>query len=391
MGKDLKGKELGTGLSQRKDGRYQARFTGMNGKRCEKNFAKITEARNWLSESKHNDGLLCNCNMTVDEWYNFWIKNYKEGIVTDNTKKGYVGRYKNNIKKMIGNMSLTDVKQIHCQQILNKMVDDGYSSGTIKLTRVTLYSLFKCAVANGYIIRNPAENLKLKKTVLNYNENEKRVLTREEQKIFLQYAKKTRHYNAFALVLETGLRCGELGALQWSDIDMKKGFLYVNKTLIRNSENGELYFGSPKSISSRRKIPLTESAKKLLRDQRKNQILLKNKRKNYIAEWDNLIFTTKNGRPLEVSNFKDAIDRIVNNINADRKANVGNGKHEVFKHLHMHSLRHTFATRCIEKGVQPKILQKMLGHSSIQITMDLYVHTTDEHLIDELEKMNMVI
>ena len=84
MGKDLKGKELGVGLNQRKDGRYQARFTKKDGKRAEKNFDKITEAREWLSKEKYLDNILSNNNMTVDEWYNYWIENYKEGIVKDN-------------------------------------------------------------------------------------------------------------------------------------------------------------------------------------------------------------------------------------------------------------------------------------------------------------------
>ena len=97
---------LYTSLNQRKDGRYQARFTSVNGKRKEKNFDKITEARNWLTEAKYKDSLLNNCNMTVDEWFDFWLNNYKEGIVANNTKKNYSNRYKNNIKEYIGNIQM---------------------------------------------------------------------------------------------------------------------------------------------------------------------------------------------------------------------------------------------------------------------------------------------
>ena len=104
MGKDLKGKELGVGLNQRKDGRYQARFTKKDGKRAEKNFDKITEAREWLSKEKYLDNILSNNNMTVDEWYNYWIENYKEGIVKDNTTNNYKDRYKYIIKNAIGDI-----------------------------------------------------------------------------------------------------------------------------------------------------------------------------------------------------------------------------------------------------------------------------------------------
>ena len=83
--------------------------------------------------------------------------------------------------------------------------------------------------------------------------------------------------------------------------------------------------------------------------------------------------------------------RIVKNINFDRQYNGENGEYEEFKHCYMHSLRHTFATRCIENGMQPKTLQKILGHSTINTTMNLYVHVTDEQLFSEIEKMNVAL
>lgn len=392
MGKDLKGKELGVGLNQRKDGRYQARFTDTNGKRCEKNFTKITDARNWLSESKYKSNLLNSCNMTVDEWFGFWINNYKEGIVADNTKRNYYCRYKYNIQKAIGNMSLTDVKQIHCQKILNKMFDDGkYSYGTIDLTMITLHAIFKGAVENGYINKNPADNLKLRRKDMDDDENNRRVLSRLEQKDFIEYAKRSIYYNAFILVLETGLRCGEVGGLQWSDIDMNKGYLYVKRTLLQDSKKGGFYFGSPKSKSSKRKIPLTNEAKEALINQQKLQYKLRLQSDEWHNEWDGLVFTTINGNPVGASTFRITMIRIVKNINKDREADALGGEYKTFEHCYMHSLRHTFATRCIEKGVQPKTLQKILGHSSIQVTMDLYVHVTEEHMDNELQKMNVAI
>ena len=111
MGKDLKGKELGVGLSQRKDGRYQARFTTPSNKRIEKNFNRLVDARNWLSEEKYKSKLINDCNITVDEWYNIWITTYKEGIVADNTTKNYKDRYRYNIKKKIGDIPLNNVNK----------------------------------------------------------------------------------------------------------------------------------------------------------------------------------------------------------------------------------------------------------------------------------------
>ena len=259
MGKDLKGKELGVGLSQRKDGRYQARLTKRNGQRAEKNFLKIAEARSWLSEQKHLDNMVSSGDMTVDEWYNYWIDNYKDGIVKENTVRNYRSRYMYNIKKEIGQMKLQDVRQMHCQMILNKMFDSGkYSNGTMELAQITLHAIFKGAVENEYILKNPAEGIKCK--YRDNDEYERRVLTIDEQKVFKEYSKNTLYYNAYCLVLVTGLRVGEVGGLQWSDIDFENKCLYVRRTILQDPKKGGFYFGTPKSKQSKRKIPLVDEA-----------------------------------------------------------------------------------------------------------------------------------
>lgn len=387
MGKDLKGKELGVGLNQRKDGRYQARFTRFNGQRSEKNFVKVSEARSWLNEQRYLDSITTTGDMTVDEWYNYWIENFKDGIVKDNTTKNYKQRYEYNIKNEIGQLKLQDVRQLHCQKILNNMFDSGkYSNGTMELTQITLHALFKGAVENDYLQKNPAENLKLK-----YRDNdneERRVLTRQEQKIFKEYAKNTLYNNAYCLVLETGLRAGEIGGLQWNDIDFENGVINVQRTILQDAQKGGFYFGTPKTKKSRRKIPLTKEAVSILNNQKELQNKLRIKSKNWNNGWDGLVFTTVNGNPVGSSTFRSMMIRIVKNINFDRQCNMGNGKYEEFQHCYMHSLRHTFATRCIENGVQPKTLQRILGHSTLGTTMDLYVHVTDEQIFSEMNKMN---
>ena len=389
MGKDLKGKELGIGLSQRKDGRYSARFTKKNGGRLEKTFSKVVEAREWLSEQKYLDSTIGTGDMLVDDWYKFWITNYKEGIVADNTTKNYKNRYKANIKKEIGNMKLCEVKQLHCQRILNDMFENGrYSYGTMELTQITLHAIFKGAIENGYLYRNPAEGLKLNRRE---EEEERRVLTRDEQKIFKEYAKDSLYSNAYCLVLETGLRAGEIGGLKWEDIDFENNVLNVKRTLLQDAKKGGFYFGLPKSKQSKRKIPLTNEAVSILKNQKILQNKLKIKSKDWNTEWEGLVFTTINGNPVGSSTFRMMMIRIINNINLDRKCSSEDGTYEEFKHAYLHSLRHTFATRCIENGVQPKTLQKILGHSTLAVTMDLYVHVTDDHIFEEIEKMNQAI
>lgn len=160
---------------------------------------------------------------------------------------------------------------------------------------------------------------------------------------------------------------------------------------MQDKQKGGFFFGTPKSRLSKRKIPLTDEAIKVLNDQKQVQNRLKFQNDKWVSKWNGLVFTTINGNPVGTSTFRTMMVRIVANINKDRMINSVDGQYEEFEHCYMHSLRHTFATRCIEKGVQPKSLQKMLGHSTIQVTMDLYVHVTDEQLSDEIEKMNKAI
>ncbi len=388
MGKDQKGRELGPGLSQRKDGYYSARFKAASGKRPEKYFKKLSEAKEWLYKAKYENERLYSENLTVDEWYQFWIKNYKENIRANNTVKNYKNRYEYNIKKKLGNMNLRDVKQLDCQLILNNMFNDGkYSYGTMELTQITMHAIFKAAVSNGYIKSNPAEGLELKGTP---NIEERRVLTRKEQSDFLKYSELTQYHLAYALVLETGIRCGELGGLKWDDINFQQKRLYIRRTLLCDKEKEGFYTGVPKTPTSIRQVPLTDNAISILNKQRIQQNMLRYRSKNWDNSWSGLVFTTSNGRPVGGSTFNVAIRRILKQINLMREAESVDGTYEFFEPFTMHSLRHTFATRAMENGIPAKIIQKILGHSNLSTTMDLYVHATDEQLDVEIQKMNQI-
>lgn len=389
MGKDLKGKELGMGLCQKKDGRYSARFTRRDGSRKEKNFTKVTDAREWLSEQKYLDNTIGTGDMTVDDWYRHWITDFKKDVVAENTLKSYSTRYKVNVKDSIGKMKLCDVKQIHCQRILNEMYECAeYAQGTMEQTQITMHAIFKGAIENGYLYRNPAEGLKIKKRD---NEVERRVLTREEQREFVEYARDTLYGNAYRLVLQTGLRAGEIGGLKWSDIDFERKTIFVQRTLLQQKSKGGFYFGAPKSRDSKRIIPLTDEALFILNSQKIKQKKLRAKSKQWDNTWDGLVFTTVNGKPVGSSTFRSMMIRVINNINFDRKLNANEKDYNEFKHAYMHSLRHTFATRCVENGMNPKALQKILGHSTLAVTMDIYVHLTDDQRHIEMEKMNVAI
>lgn len=389
MGKDLKGKELGQGLSQRKDGRYSARIT-VQGKRVEKYFEKLSDAKRWLNNIIYEDehGMILPNDYTVNDWFWKWIEIYKREVVSNSTYKNYKTAYEYHIKNIIGFMKLKDVRQVDCQMVLNAAYDKGLSYGTMNLIRITMHALFDGAVFDEMLLKNPVTS---KVKCRQREVKERRVLSEAEQLEFLKYAQNSMYNNAYLFVLHTGLRSGEIGGLKWEDIDFEGKKLYVNRTLSYDKEKGGFYFGLPKSKTSKREIPLTDTTINILKDQRLFQFKLRAKSNKWNTEekYEGLVFTSMNGQPTGHATYNNNIIRIVTNINCDRRsmAKIENTEYDEFEPMTMHSLRHTFATRSIEAGMKPNVLQKILGHSSITVTMDLYVHTLNEEKVKEMEKI----
>lgn len=367
MGKDLKGKELGVGISQRKDGLYTARITDNTGKRIQKYFKKLQECRKWIADEefrlKHSNIYMPE-DMTVDAWFEYWKENIIKNNVRPNTIRNYNERYEHNIKKYIGEMILSDVKPMHCQLVLDKMASN-YRQSTIDQARTTMRLLFRSALDNDIITSNP-----IKKNIKSVSRKEAkkiRVLTVEEHKKFLLCASESCDYNQYAFILQTGLRTGEMTGLKWSDVDFKNKVLRVNRTMECRKSGGEWTIGNPKSKNGKRHIPLTSEAIKILKRQKD-----KNKKSKVVSmKYSEFIFLNFKGEPTMNSAYDTRLARLC--------------KRNGIEHFSMHTLRHTFATRCIENGMKPKTLQMILGHSKISMTMDLYVHVTEDEKKKEME------
>ena len=367
MGKDLKGKELGVGITQQKNGLYNAGFVDKLGKRRVKRFKKLQECRKWLDEAKYIDehSSITEANaMMVDAWFEYWIS-IKEKTVRPNTVRNYRERYHRNISKVIGKMLLIDVKPIHCQKIFSDMADEGYKTTTIYQTRIALYNMLDFAKENDVIINNPCK--KSVKSDMGQLSDKKEALTIDVQRKFLEAAKDQSYENQYRFVLQTGLRTGELVGLKWDDIDFKNKTLTISRTMEYRYKVGEWRIGPPKSESGYRTVPLTDEAIRILKAQKEKN----SKIKVIPMEWADQVFLCRKGEPVKNSTYDTALFKICDKVG--------------IKRFSMHVLRHTFATRCIEAGMMPKTLQKILGHSNIGITMNLYVHITEDEKHKEIE------
>lgn len=189
MGKDLKGKELGVGISQESTGLYSARFVDRFGKRKHKRFKKLQECRTWLADAiyvdEHSD-ISMPSDMLVDHWFDYWI-GIKKKTVRPNTVRNYTERYVRNIKPLIGKMLLSDVKPLHCQKIFYDMADQGYRTSTIYQARITLYNMLEYAKENEVLRTNPCK--RSVKSDMGKPSEKKVALERDVQKIFLRYQK----------------------------------------------------------------------------------------------------------------------------------------------------------------------------------------------------------
>ncbi|MDO5402356.1 MAG: tyrosine-type recombinase/integrase [Eubacteriales bacterium] len=384
MGKDINGKEIGDNISQRKDGRYCARYIDRFGNRksiYNRNLKELkVQLRNAVYENQ-NELNAIDDGITLDEWFKKWMQVYKIPVVRLNTKRHYEHVYTKHISPTLGMLKITQITQLQVKSLINKVNDAGYQWETQNKIRILLIDMFDRAMEDNFVKRNPAKGVRLGKN----KPNDRYILSVENQAEFFNCSAGTFYNNLFVVAVNTGLRPGELFALSWDDVDFDNMQLNVDKTLVYqkfdNDEGKTFHLGPPKTEKSVRKVPINRQCEIAL----KRQYMLKNviaKRNVKQVEFSDRLFVTKFNTPLNSVLYSAAIKKILDEINIQKDNS------EVIEDFSGHTFRHTFATRCIENGVNPKVLQKYLGHATLQMTMDLYVHTTDNFKKSEMEKLS---
>ena len=286
---------------------------------------------------------------------------------------------------------MSEISQINIQNATNEIVEKGYAERSVREALGIIRECFDVAIVNHIVSTNPCVGIIIKKNNVLV---ERRVMTHEEQNIFLNEVRGSYYYEAYAILLSTGMRIGEFSGLQWQDVDFINKQIYIKRSMTTAYIDGKKIeeLTTPKTSNSYRTIPFFGETEQLFKNWKNKQDMIKEKmgsRWRSKPEHGDLVFTSTVGSPVTRYVIVHDLNKVVDNINLKEsfKASVEGKSPKKFEHLHPHAFRHTFATRCFEKGLDPLFIQSIMGHANYSVTIS-YTHILDDTKKKELSKIN---
>ncbi|WP_298023122.1 site-specific integrase [uncultured Dysosmobacter sp.] len=351
----------------RKDGRWEGRYVvGYNekGLPVTKNVLAKTKTECTAKLKQLRDGIQAPApdqpkpSILLGDWLDLWYQRHKKPNLRPNTQMSYEQRIYQHIIPTLGSTQLNKLTTADIQKfyadlkqggrlLRAELYGEGLSDQTVRGIHTTLHAALDKAVTEKLIFRNPADGCRLPSA----KAREMQVLTPEEIQRLLIQAKEDGCYELLLLELSTGLRRGEICALQWDDLNFKTGALRVGRQVHR--VKGELVISQPKTKSSMRSVILPSPVLNVLKEYKKT----------VTSRW---MFPS----PVSEDSPRDPT--------AVRKRLRTILERAQCKHVRFHDLRHTFATASLEHGMDIKTLSTIIGHVSSSTTLNIYAHVTDE-------------
>ncbi|MCL2492879.1 MAG: site-specific integrase [Clostridiales bacterium] len=374
-------------LRRRPNGSWEGRFsfTDDYGKRVTKSVYAPTqgEAKRKLRDLILNIGMdkdqdLMASDLLVGEWLDTWMKEYKKNSVRPATYASYHQNIETHIRPSLGNMELRQIRPLHIQTLLNEMATDtrkrkAYAPWTVQKVKIILSGAFEQAVRNQLIAANPVRSAVAPKM----GQKEIRILTEQEQRKFIEACKGHRLEALYTLALATGMRRGEILALTWDCINFSTKSISVKSSVLRvkdpDTQETRIIFSEPKTKAGRRTVPILENLVPALQAHKERQDAEKTQAGSAWNERD-LVFCSNVGTVIEPRRVRQMMDKISD------KAGI--------EHVTFHALRHTFATRMLEAEVPAKIVQDILGHSDVTLTLNTYSHVMGTTAHEQIAKID---
>ena len=365
------------GISRhKKSGLYMARYTvqtptGPNRKTLYGKTRREVDERLTKAKANRDDGLVFDAdNLTLGNYLDRWINDSVRDTVRQRTWERYEQIVRVHIKPALGRVKLKNITPTHARALYREKLDTGLAPRTVNYIHTTLSKALKDAVADGLITRNPASSVKAPRP----KKKEISPLSSEQAKAFLEAVRGNRFEAAFVVALHCGLREGEILGLKWSDVALDAGTLQVRRTLSEALAGRR--FEPPKNGKGRN-VKLTARAVEALRNHLTRQIeeieSLGDRYRDQGLVFPSQVGTPMNAKNLTARSFKPLLKR----------AKLPN--------IRFHDLRHTFATLMLQNGEHPKVVQEMLGHATIAITMDTYSHVLPNMQRDAVDRLGVLL
>lgn len=316
---------------------------------------------------------------TVAQWLNKWLNSYVAQNVKTSTRVSYEGIVKNQLIPRIGHIKLTKLKKSDIEDMYNTLLECGRADGkgglsvkTINNVALCLHKALQTAFENEYIIKNPASIAKVPtlKSV-NGQKKEIEILSKQEQKDLMAVCDNSPYGMGIITALYTGVRLGELLGIMWKDVDFDRKTISISKQVNRLRDYSPN--AKAKTILGIQDDTKTKTSNRIISisdDLLSRLLKYKEEQECHINKWGSayktldLVFAREDGYYIDPTTFRDKYVKLLS---------VAGLKSYTF-----HALRHTFATRALEAGIPVKVVSKILGHSSVQITMDTYQHVLPE-------------
>ena len=314
----------------------------------------------------------------------------------ESTRANYLKTWENRVKDEIGNIKVVQILPSHIKSFYSKLSKAGYAYSTIKFINNMIYPALEMAVDDDIIRKNPA-----KFSISDYGRQaeERIALTVLQQEKMLEFVKNNQVYNTYypmlRIMLGTGVRCGELIGLTWEDVDVRTKAVSIDHQLIYKDlgDGYKFHISTPKTDSGIRTIPMTSDVQRAFEEQKKLNFMLQKGKDVEIDGYKGFIFMAKSGRPLMPNAINNILYNIVDAYNKKEVqiAKTEHGNAELLPKVSAHIMRHTACTRMAEKRIDVKALQYIMGHTHIDVTMDVYNHVSEMSRIEsEITRLESV-